>query len=102
MLLKVHQLFFCFENGEIVDAAHGRLFYPIFLVTAEHTALTAYATGAFVIAAVATFKILKNPLLLFEQYVCRLCDFSAGFLLFLVYLYEGSMKKIKKKHISQS
>ncbi|RID82860.1 hypothetical protein D1953_17165 [Peribacillus asahii] len=86
-------MFFCFEN------ALWAAFYPIFLVTAGHTALTAYATGAFVIAA---FKILKNPLLLFERYVCRLCDFSAGFLLFLVYLNEGSMKTIKKKHISQS
>jgi len=52
---------FRFENGEIVDVDPWAAFFnPSFLVTAGHTALTAYTTGAFVIAAVAAFKMLKN------------------------------------------
>ena len=44
---------FRFENGEIVDVDPWAAFFnPSFLVTAGHTALTAYTTGAFVVAAV--------------------------------------------------
>lgn len=52
---------FRFENGEIVDVDPWAAFFnPSFLVTAGHTALTAYMTGAFVIASVAGYKMLKN------------------------------------------
>ncbi|MFJ7747933.1 cytochrome ubiquinol oxidase subunit I [Peribacillus sp. NPDC097295] len=52
---------FRFENGEIVDVDPWAAFFnPSFLVTAGHTAVTAYATGAFAIAAVAGYKMLKN------------------------------------------
>ncbi|MDO7487297.1 cytochrome ubiquinol oxidase subunit I [Peribacillus sp. NPDC096448] len=52
---------FRFENGEIVDVDPWAAFFnPSFLVTAGHTALTAYTTGAFVVAAVAAYKMLKN------------------------------------------
>ncbi|MGE7604861.1 cytochrome ubiquinol oxidase subunit I [Peribacillus sp. NPDC097675] len=52
---------FRFENGEIVDVDPWAAFFnPSFLVTAGHTAVTAYTTGAFAIAAVAGYKMLKN------------------------------------------
>ena len=52
---------FRFENGEIVDVDPWAAFFnPSFFVTAGHTALTAYMTGAFAIAAVAGYKMLKN------------------------------------------
>lgn len=51
---------FRFENGKIVDVDPWAAFFnPSFLVTAGHTALTAYSTGAFIIATVAAYKMLK-------------------------------------------
>jgi cytochrome d ubiquinol oxidase subunit I len=49
------------ENGEIVDIEPWVAFFnPSFLVTALHVAVSAYVTGAFVIASVAAFKMLKS------------------------------------------
>ncbi|QPC47312.1 cytochrome ubiquinol oxidase subunit I [Mangrovibacillus cuniculi] len=47
-------------NGEIVDVDPWAAFFnPSFFATAGHVALTAYTTGAFVIASVAAFKMLR-------------------------------------------
>lgn len=52
---------FRFENGEIVDVDPWAAFFnPSFLTTATHVSVTAYSTGAFIIATVAAFKMLKN------------------------------------------
>ncbi|MBM7649133.1 cytochrome d ubiquinol oxidase subunit I [Bacillus ectoiniformans] len=52
---------FRFEDGKIVDVDPWAAFFnPSFFVTAGHVALSAYTTGAFVIASVAAFKMLKN------------------------------------------
>ncbi|RFU68683.1 cytochrome ubiquinol oxidase subunit I [Bacillus sp. V59.32b] len=48
------------ENGRIVDVEPWKAFFnKSFLVTAGHVALSAYTTGAFVVAAVAAFKMIK-------------------------------------------
>ncbi|SFB18421.1 MULTISPECIES: cytochrome ubiquinol oxidase subunit I [unclassified Bacillus (in: firmicutes)] len=47
-------------NGEIVDVDPWAAFFnPSFFVTAGHVALSAYVVGAFVIASVSAFKMLK-------------------------------------------
>lgn len=47
-------------NGEIVDVDPWKAFFnPSFGVTAIHVAVSAYVTGAFVIASIAAFKMLK-------------------------------------------
>lgn len=47
-------------NGEIVDVNPWKAFFnPSFFVTAGHVGLSAYTTGAFVVASVAAFKMLK-------------------------------------------
>ncbi|MDA6131071.1 cytochrome ubiquinol oxidase subunit I, partial [Escherichia coli] len=49
-------------DGEIVDVDPWAAFFnPSFIVTAGHVALSAYTTGAFVVAAVAAFKMLRTP-----------------------------------------
>lgn len=48
-------------NGEIVDVDPWAAFFnPSFIVTAAHVALSAYIVGAFVIASVAAFKMLRT------------------------------------------
>lgn len=48
-------------NGRIVDIHPWQAFFnPSFFVTSGHVALSAYTTGAFVIASVSAFKMLKN------------------------------------------
>ncbi|WP_338453091.1 cytochrome ubiquinol oxidase subunit I [Niallia oryzisoli] len=52
---------FRIENGAIVDVDPWKAFFnPSFFVTAGHVALSAYTTGAFVVASVAAYKMLKN------------------------------------------
>ncbi|XJZ26586.1 cytochrome ubiquinol oxidase subunit I [Bacillota bacterium Lsc_1132] len=47
-------------NGKIVDVHPWQAFFnPSFFVTSGHVALSAYTTGAFIIASVSAFKILK-------------------------------------------
>jgi len=47
-------------NGEIVDVDPWAAFFnPSFFVTAGHVALSAYTTGAFIVATVSAFKMLK-------------------------------------------
>ncbi|MBX9973442.1 cytochrome ubiquinol oxidase subunit I [Cytobacillus firmus] len=49
-------------DGEIVDVDPWAAFFnPSFIVTAGHVALSAYTTGAFVVASVAAFKMLRTP-----------------------------------------
>jgi cytochrome bd ubiquinol oxidase subunit I len=48
------------EDGRIVDVDPWAAFFnPGFFVTAGHVALSAYVTGAFVVASVAAYKMLK-------------------------------------------
>ncbi|MFE8703308.1 cytochrome ubiquinol oxidase subunit I [Cytobacillus sp. FJAT-54145] len=52
---------FTIENGQITNVDPWVAFFnPSFAVTATHVALSAYTTGAFVIASVAAFKMLKS------------------------------------------
>ncbi|MEI5908774.1 cytochrome ubiquinol oxidase subunit I [Bacillus spongiae] len=53
---------FRMEAGKIVDVDPWTAFFnPSFFVTAGHVVLSAYMTGAFVIASVAAYKLLKEP-----------------------------------------
>ncbi|WP_141433788.1 cytochrome ubiquinol oxidase subunit I [Bacillus sp. 03113] len=52
---------FRIENGEIVDVEPWKAFFnPTFFVTAGHVALSAYTTGAFIVASVSAYKMLKT------------------------------------------
>ncbi|WP_090749198.1 cytochrome ubiquinol oxidase subunit I [Mesobacillus persicus] len=52
---------FRYENGQFVDIDPWAAFFnPSFFVTATHVALSAYVTGAFIVASVAAFKMLRN------------------------------------------
>ncbi|QOR69037.1 cytochrome ubiquinol oxidase subunit I [Cytobacillus suaedae] len=52
---------FRYENGQYVDIDPWAAFFtPSFFVTAGHVALSAYVVGAFVVASVAAFKMMKN------------------------------------------
>ncbi|MCM3585889.1 cytochrome ubiquinol oxidase subunit I [Mesobacillus maritimus] len=52
---------FRIEDGNIVDVNPWAAFFNAsFFVTAGHVALSAYVTGAFVVASVAAFKMLRN------------------------------------------
>ncbi|MBO8176220.1 cytochrome ubiquinol oxidase subunit I [Aeribacillus pallidus] len=52
---------FRIENGEIVDVDPWKAFFnPSFFVTAGHVVVSAYMTGAFAIASIAAFKMLKS------------------------------------------
>lgn len=52
---------FRIENGEIVDVDPWAAFFnPSFIVTAAHVAVSAFMTGAFVIASVSAYKMLRN------------------------------------------
>ncbi|WPS89386.1 cytochrome ubiquinol oxidase subunit I [Brevibacillus halotolerans] len=47
-------------NGEVVDVDPWKAFFnPSFFVTAGHVVVSAYMTGAFVIASIAAYKMLK-------------------------------------------
>ncbi|MBO8163450.1 MAG: cytochrome ubiquinol oxidase subunit I [Brevibacillus sp.] len=52
---------FRIENGRIVDVDPWAAFFnPSFFVTAGHVTVSAYMTGAFAIASVAAYKMLKE------------------------------------------
>jgi cytochrome d ubiquinol oxidase subunit I len=52
---------FRIENGEIVDVDPWAAFFnPSFAVTATHVVLSAFMTGAFVIASIAAYKMLRT------------------------------------------
>lgn len=52
---------FRIENGEIVDVNPWAAFFnPSFFVTATHVVLSAFMTGAFAIASVAAFKMMRE------------------------------------------
>ncbi|GAB7389301.1 cytochrome ubiquinol oxidase subunit I [Bacillaceae bacterium] len=51
---------FRIENGEVVDVNPWAAFFnPSFFVTAGHVVLSAYMTGAFAVASVAAYRLLK-------------------------------------------
>ena len=51
---------FKIANGKITDVHPWQAFFnPSFFVTSVHVALSAYTTGAFIIASVSAFKMLK-------------------------------------------
>ncbi|WP_128894033.1 cytochrome ubiquinol oxidase subunit I [Longirhabdus pacifica] len=48
-------------NGEVVNVdPWAAVFNPSFAVTATHVVVSAYMTGAFIIASIAAFQLLKN------------------------------------------
>ncbi|KMY55816.1 cytochrome D ubiquinol oxidase subunit I [Bacillus sp. FJAT-27231] len=52
---------FRYENGKFLDINPWEAFFnPSFFVTAGHVALSAYVVGAFVVASVAAFKMMRN------------------------------------------
>ncbi|WP_456276833.1 cytochrome ubiquinol oxidase subunit I [Bacillus sp. AK128] len=52
---------FNYVDGQYVDIDPWAAFFnPSFFVTATHVALSAYVVGAFVVASVASFKMLRN------------------------------------------
>ncbi|WP_027410470.1 cytochrome ubiquinol oxidase subunit I [Anoxybacteroides tepidamans] len=52
---------FRIENGEIVDVDPWAAFFnPSFFVTAGHVTVSAFMTGAFVIASIAAYKMLRD------------------------------------------
>lgn len=52
---------FRIENGEIVDVDPWAAFFnPSFFVTAGHVVVSAFMTGAFAIASISAFKMLKE------------------------------------------
>lgn len=52
---------FRYENGQIVDIDPWAAFFnPGFAVTGLHVAVSAYVVGAFVVASVSAFKMLKT------------------------------------------
>ncbi|MED0758459.1 cytochrome ubiquinol oxidase subunit I [Aneurinibacillus thermoaerophilus] len=52
---------FRMENGEVIDVDPWVGFFnPSFFVSAGHVTLSAYMTGAFTIASIAAFKLLKS------------------------------------------
>ncbi|BCJ88530.1 cytochrome ubiquinol oxidase subunit I [Effusibacillus dendaii] len=54
---------FRIENGDVVAVDPWAAFFnPGFYVTAGHVALTAYMTGAFAIASIAAFKMIRHRL----------------------------------------
>lgn len=74
---------FKMENGVISDVQPWVAFFnPSFVVTAVHVVLTAYTTGAFVIAAVAAFKMLrigpKSVDYLFHKKALKICVITGG------------------------
>ncbi|MCT2347556.1 cytochrome ubiquinol oxidase subunit I [Niallia taxi] len=53
---------FNMNNGEITDVDPWKAFFnPTFFVSAGHVAMSAYTTGAFVVAAVSAVKMMKQP-----------------------------------------
>jgi cytochrome bd ubiquinol oxidase subunit I len=52
---------FRLENGEVVDVDPWAAFFnPSFIVTAGHVVVSAFMSGAFVIASIAGYKMLKE------------------------------------------
>lgn len=52
---------FRLENGEITDVNPWAAFFnPSFFTTASHVVVSAFMTGAFVIASIAAYKMLKS------------------------------------------
>jgi cytochrome bd ubiquinol oxidase subunit I len=52
---------FRYEDGKFLDIDPWAAFFnPSFFVTAVHVAMSAYVVGAFVVASVASYKMLKN------------------------------------------
>ena len=49
-------------DGSVLTLIRGKLFNPSFGTSAFHVVITAYATGAAVIASIAGFKLLKKNL----------------------------------------
>ncbi|WP_433743939.1 cytochrome ubiquinol oxidase subunit I [Falsibacillus pallidus] len=90
---------FRISGGKIVDVDPWKAFFnPSFLVTAGHVALSAYVTGAFTIACVSAFKMLKNEygskVYKFHQRALVLCLFTGGIFALLTALngHESAQK----------
>lgn len=54
---------FRLNNGEITNVEPWKAFFnPSFFVSAIHVAMSAYTTGAFIVASVSAFKMMKHPI----------------------------------------
>lgn len=79
---------FRYSNGEFLDINPWKAFFnPSFFVTAGHVAVSAYVAGAFVVASVAAFKMLRNKheskVYLFHQKALFLSLLVGGIFAFL-------------------
>jgi cytochrome bd ubiquinol oxidase subunit I len=79
---------FRYEDGQYLDIDPWAAFFnPSFFVTAIHVALSAYVVGAFVVASVSAFKMLKNQfgsrIYLFHQKALTLSLVVGGIFAFL-------------------
>ncbi|PAQ14058.1 cytochrome ubiquinol oxidase subunit I [Bacillaceae bacterium SAOS 7] len=99
---------FRYENGQFVDIDPWAAFFnPSFFVTAGHVALSAYVVGAFVVASVAAYKMMKNKreskVYLFHQKALMISLVVGGIFSFLTainghesaqYLHEYQPEKL--------
>ena len=99
---------FRYENGQFLDIDPWAAFFnPSFFVTSGHVALSAYVVGAFVVASVAAFKMLRNPhgsrIYLFHQKALMIALVIGGIFSFLTainghsaaqYLHEYQPEKL--------
>jgi cytochrome bd ubiquinol oxidase subunit I len=99
---------FRYENGKFLDINPWEAFFnPSFFVTAGHVALSAYVVGAFVVGAVAAFKMMKHDfgsrIYLFHQKALMLSLILGGIFAFLTalnghasaqYLHEYNPEKL--------
>ncbi|WP_203364049.1 cytochrome ubiquinol oxidase subunit I [Bacillus sp. REN10] len=99
---------FRYENGQFVDLDPWAAFFnPSFFVTAGHVALSAYIVGAFVVASVAAYKMMKNKreskVYLFHQKALMISLVVGGIFSFLTainghesaqYLHEYQPEKL--------
>ncbi|HEY9577709.1 MAG TPA: cytochrome ubiquinol oxidase subunit I [Pseudobacillus sp.] len=99
---------FRYENGKFFDINPWEAFFnPSFFVTAGHVALSAYVVGAFVVASVAAFKMMRNKygsrVYLFHQKALMISLVLGGIFSFLTainghasaqYLHEYQPEKL--------
>lgn len=90
---------FRYEGGKFLDIDPWAAFFnPSFFVTAGHVALSAYVVGAFVVASVAAFKMLKNQygsrVYIFHQKALMLSLIIGGIFSFLTAIngHESAQK----------
>lgn len=95
---------FSIRNGQIIDVDPWAAFFnPSFVTTAIHVVFSAYMTGAFVIASVAAFKLLKaknveTRIIQFHQKALMLCVIIGGIFSLLTALNGHESAQLLHKH----